>query len=165
MKILCARRPAWVALLFWCLAGAQALAATYESPDHAMIAVVTSPNPKDCEATIEIRSKGRDLARVAYTSPDHEHGGCVHKAAWTADSKFFVFNIESSGGHQPWHMPIMFFSRERGRVISLEDYVPDPITDEDFLLTAPDIIEFTTAKVPLRSLSLGGLLKPKSQGR
>lgn len=138
-----------VAALLFCFFGGSAVAAEYVSPDRTMSVVATDRGGGDCEATIQIRDGDREFVKLDYTSPDHQHGSRIAAAAWTPDSHFFVFSTESSGGHQPWHAPIMFFSRKSGRVLPLESYVPDPITDPDFSLTPPDVLEFTSTKIPL----------------
>jgi len=119
-------------------------AAEFTSPNGKVKAEVLSLNERNCEARIVIRRGDRLLAGTSFQSADHEHGMCVDLAKWTADSRFFVFSLYSSGGHQPWHAPIMFFSMRFGRILALEHFLKDPITDTKFGLSPPNIVEFTT---------------------
>ena len=99
------------------------------------------------ESRIEVRSKqGRVLAIRSYMSKDGEHGEGVSKASWTPDSQFFVYSLQSSGGHQAWHSPVHFFSRNRNEIASLDDALKDAVTNPQFVVSAPDSI-----RVELRS--------------
>src|SRR5262245_24810044 len=101
---------------------------TYRSPDGALVAVVSSVNQREATAESEVRvqtASGKVLARRSYRSEDGEHGFGVTKAQWTPDSQFFVYSLESSGGHQPWHAPVQYFSRMRGSFVSLDDALDD----------------------------------------
>ncbi len=92
------------------------------------------------ESLIEVRSaKGHSLLRKSYGSPDCEHGMSVNRGAWTPDSKFFVFNAQASGGHQPWHWPVYFYSRSANGVRVLDNYI-GPIVAPDFTIKRPHII-------------------------
>jgi hypothetical protein len=88
---------------------------------------------------VEIKSAaGKVLARTDYSSEDGEHGFGVTKAAWTPDSRFFVYSLESSGGHQAWHSPVRFFSRGTARTLSLDDKLGDAVMNPQFKVDAPD---------------------------
>jgi hypothetical protein len=78
------------------------------------------------ESRVEIKDGiGRLLG-----SQDYSGGGTqgyhVERARWTPDLAFFVFSMESSGGHQPWHHPTHFFDLRRRKFGSLDTLV-DPI--------------------------------------
>jgi hypothetical protein len=45
-------------------------------------------------------AEGAMLCVLDYSSEDGEHGFGLVKGQWTADSKYFVFSLRSSGGHQ-----------------------------------------------------------------
>lgn len=128
-----------------------AFATEYVSPDGLTTATIATQSKNDCEATISFHRQAAEDVRVSYVSDDHEHGACVDHASWTPDSKFFVYSLVSSGGHQPWHTPIMFYSREKSRVVALENYLPDPITRSDFTVHAPDQLKFETTAIPIGS--------------
>jgi hypothetical protein len=115
----------------------------FESPDKALIASVVATNSgtaiASSESRVEVRSAtGELLAQEDFTSPDGEHGYAVTKSAWTPDSQFFVFNLESSGGHSPWHSPTKFYARKQQRIISLDDALHDSVTGGEFVISAPD---------------------------
>jgi len=116
--------------------------ARYESPDKSIVAMVFpvgKPWIRSYESRVEVRSKsGRLLAQRDYTSPDGQHGYGVGKAAWTPDSNFFVFILANSGGHQPWHSPVDFFSRSLNKIFSLDDALHGAVTNNRFSVTAPD---------------------------
>jgi hypothetical protein len=122
---------------------------TYLSPDKALNALVIPVGKTTTvrsESRIEIRdSGGKILLTRSFASRDGEHGYFMHRAAWTADSQFFVFSLSSSGGHQPWNSPIYFYCRSDRRLRLFDDYF-GPITDPDFKLAAPDFIQASILK-------------------
>jgi hypothetical protein len=137
----------------------------YFSPDGRLKALVI-PLPKapygSGESRIELRSTdGTLLFSKSYASEDGEHGYGVEHAAWTPDSRFFVYSLSSSGGHQARHFPTDFIKVSTLSVHRLDEYV-GPITDPDFKVFPPDIVcadgrgikdlEETTFKVRLSEL-------------
>jgi hypothetical protein len=110
-------------------------------------AVVTSVGPTG-ESHIDIYTPHLDkICSLDYSSEDASHGYVVAKASWTQDGNFFVFSLENSGGHSPWHTPIQFVSFEkyipdsRAQVCLLDSYLDDPgITDPNFQLSAPNSV-------------------------
>ena len=116
----------------------------YTSPDHTIVAVVISTQVPDAtrESRIEIRLKsGKLLVGKNYHSEDGEHGYGVTKAEWTPDSQFFVYSLESSGGHQSWHSPVQFFSRGHDNIHSLDGALSDAVMNPDFSISAPDKVK------------------------
>ncbi len=115
----------------------------YLSPDGAYRAIVVTLSKAPYgsgESEIFIKSKDEEIiCSKNYQSEDGEHGYGVEKAAWTPDSKFFVYSMSSSGGHQAWHFPTDFIAIADFKIYSLDDYV-GPVTNPDFVLAAPDII-------------------------
>jgi hypothetical protein len=113
----------------------------YRSPNETVTVRISQLSAKCAESLIEVRSaKGHLLLHKSYGSPDCEHGMVVNRGVWTADSKFFVFNAQASGGHQPWHWPVYFYSRSVNSVRVLDNYV-GPIVAPDFTIRPPHIIE------------------------
>jgi hypothetical protein len=113
----------------------------YVSPDGALTAIIRSR--KVPEATPESKLRvvsptGNTLARKSYLSEDGEHGFGVVKAEWTPDSQFFVYSLESSGGHQSWHSPVYFFSRKNGRIVNLDSGLKDAVAEPEFKIAPPD---------------------------
>ena len=107
-----------------------------------MLIVISLPNvlgSGECQITIEVKN-GKTLCSKSYASEDGEHGFGVEKAAWTPDSKFFVYSMSSSGGHQSWHFPTDFITITDCKIRNLDDYV-GPITDPGFVLSAPDNVK------------------------
>jgi len=116
----------------------------YTSPDNLLVAVVTSAQAPEAtrESRVEIRLKsGKVLAKMNYSSEDGEHGFGVTKAVWTPDSQFFVYSLESSGGHQAWHSPVQFYGRRHSRIRSLDDPLDDAVMNPDFSISAPDKVK------------------------
>ena len=62
----------------------------------------------------------------------------VTKDAWTANSRFFVYTVDSSGGHQPWHHQIEVYGRQSNRLFTLDNYI-GAVTD-DFKLRGQDTL-------------------------
>jgi hypothetical protein len=110
-------------------------------------AVITPVGPGG-ESRVDIYTSRLDkVCSLDYSSEDGEHGYFVAKAAWTADGNFFVFSLENSGGHSPWHTPTEFVSFEKytpgfhAEVCLLDSYLDGPgISTPDFQLTAPNSV-------------------------
>jgi hypothetical protein len=124
-------------------AAAAQRAETYISPDKSLSAVVIPVGPAGRaadESLVEIRGARHTLLlKKSFASEDGEHGYVVAKAAWTPDSQFFVFSVESSGGHQPWHAPTFVYRRGDAGLLALDDFV-GPVSSPDFELKAPHAI-------------------------
>ena len=114
----------------------------YFSPDEQLQAVVTPTYKHERgfnENRIEIRSaNGKRIAVNDHSSGDHEHGYGVIFAAWTPDSRFFVYSVASSGGHSAWHFPTHVFVRDRNRFFNLDEAVDHPFVTPNFILSAPN---------------------------
>jgi dipeptidyl aminopeptidase/acylaminoacyl peptidase len=137
---------AMIAVLSGPLSGAQKQTVashteTFKSPDGMLVAVVRSKRAPEAtdESRIELRTQnGVVSAKRDYTSEDGEHGYGVTKAAWTPDSQFFVYSLESSGGHQAWKSPVWFFSRKENKFLSLDHALNDAVANPEFHVSAPD---------------------------
>jgi hypothetical protein len=111
----------------------------YVSPDGRYTALVFAISQSG-ESKVVVKTKsGRLLCFKSYASEDGEHGLRVEKATWTPDSKFFVYSMSSSGGHQPWRFPAEFCSALRSATRSLDDYVGS-IISPDLETKRPDIV-------------------------
>jgi len=117
---------------------------TYDSPDGTLRAVVVVRGPGG-ESEVEVREGVDILFTRRYSSSDGQHGFIVQHAEWTPDSRFFVFSLASSGGHQPWHFPTFFYSRRVNKIEALEPHT-GAVAEPDFRLSAPDIITVMTAE-------------------
>jgi hypothetical protein len=124
---------------------AEAQTPLHSSPDKSLRAIIIPVGKKGYEGTesrIEIRSaSGKTLRWKSFASYDGEHGMGVNHAEWTSNSLFFVFNVDSSGGHQPWRQATYFYSRSENRFYSLDDYI-GPVTS-DFTLEGRDVLKTT----------------------
>jgi hypothetical protein len=109
----------------------------YPAPDKRYDAAITKVKTGESKLAIG-PPHGKARFSRSFASSDGEHGASVTKAAWTADSRFFVFILELSGGHQPWHHPIYFWDRQDGRLYSLDDRVGG--VTRGFELASPDIV-------------------------
>lgn len=119
----------------------------YPSPDGMLNALVI-PLSKSGESRIEMLSTdGSLLLSQSYASEDGEHGFIVEQADWTPDSKFFVYSLSSSGGHQPWHSPIDFMAASTRSIHRMDDYV-GPITDPAFKVVPPNTLSVITGGIP-----------------
>jgi hypothetical protein len=134
------------------------------SPDRNIIALIRYPNPSGTatESRIEFRTQdGRVFAARNYDSADGKHGYWITRAAWTPDSQFFVYRLESSGDHESRHTPVHFFSRRDNKIMELDQILGDAITNTQFLVSAPDrvTVDLWSSK-QTRTVSLGNLPKP-----
>jgi hypothetical protein len=137
---------ALVALFFgsFCCAWAKGKA-EYKAKDGTRVVILPVGKPsghEDYESRIEFYStQNQLLCALDYSSEDSEHGFGVVKAAWTPDNGYFVFSLTSSGGHQPWHAPTLFFSRKDNAIFDLDKYAEaSGISKGDFDLKAPNIV-------------------------
>ena len=106
---------------------------SYDSPNKAIRALIVPVGAKGCEASesrVDIRSSsGKLLQRRSFASKDHNHGEGVGHGEWTADGWFFIFNTNSSGGHQPWHYSTYLYSTRSNRFYNVDSAV-GPITSD-----------------------------------
>ena len=113
------------------------------SPDGQFRAIVQPSGKDGKESRIEVlSSNGHIIFKQDFGSSDGEHGKAVVQAGWTPDSKFFVWNMENSGGHSPWHWPIYYFSRHLKSSRSL-DKIVGGISSSSFSLEAPNTVKGT----------------------
>jgi len=114
----------WIVLM---VAGAFAQTKSFDSPNKTTRAVIIPVGAKGYEASesrVDIRSaSGRLLRRKSFQSRHHNHGEGVAHAEWTADGRIFVFNTNSSGGHQPWHWFSYIYSVRTNRFYNLDSRV------------------------------------------
>ena len=112
----------------------------YTSHDSALRVKVTPVGEKCPENRLAILNRnGALLYRKNFSSSDCEHGSGIVRGEWSSDSQFFVFNVEHTGGHQPGHRPVYFYSRRNNRLYSLEDDI-GYIVAADFTLKEPNIV-------------------------
>ncbi len=136
------RRPIWqfAVVSLAALVPVAALAAEFRSPDGSLVAIVSGGGKN--ESSLEIKSSsGVGLAGKSYASADGNHGWVIDHGEWTPDSRFFVFSMRNSGGHQSWHSPIEFFSRNANAIESVERHASMVVTDPDFHIIAPSVLE------------------------
>jgi hypothetical protein len=117
----------------------------YLSPDGVFRAyIVTTQRLPDTPGESEVVIKaenGELLFSENYNSEDGDQGLFVEKASWTPDSKFFVYSMSSSGGHQPWRFPTFVVSTATFKVIRLDGDAISSVTDPGFTLLTPDIFK------------------------
>ena len=106
----------------------------HRSPNRSLIAKIVSLKQASSyglsPSRIEIRRAGGSLKAGKSYRYDRGQGYTVTKCGWTADSRFFVYLVESSGGHGPWCNPIFFYSRKWNRFYSLDDAIHGAITGD-----------------------------------
>ena len=107
-----------------------------KSPDGKQKAVIYSYENDESVISV-VNSADKDskvLASINLLSEDHQHGYVIYKYKWSDDSKFFVFNTESSGGHSPWHYISLFFSRASETFRNIDIRANISVTSEKFTL-------------------------------
>jgi hypothetical protein len=96
----------------------------YRSLDHTLVATVVTLKQQASDGENPSRVEVRNAGRHLLASRDHsiwpDEGYTVRKVAWTADARFFVYQVSNSGGHSPWHGPVFFYSRKKNQFYSLE---------------------------------------------
>lgn len=128
------------------LANAAEKVKSLKSPDGKLTANITQAQ-KSAEGSpefiIEVKdSEGKVTTKKDFTSENGSHGLSIDKAEWSPDSQFFVFSTFSSGGHQAWQTPTLFFDRRDSKIHGFEEYLA-PIAEGEFELKSPDIISIT----------------------
>ncbi len=100
---------------------------SYKSPNkpiRALVVPVGARGYETYESRVEIRSStGALLRRKSFASRDHNHGEGVGHAEWTPNGRVFVFNTNSSGGHQPWHYFTYVYSTRTNKFYKLDSIV------------------------------------------
>lgn len=115
----------------------------YKAKDGSRVVIANKPKE---EATPEsvvafYTPDSRKVCSLDFSSGDGEHGFGVVKAAWTPDENYLVFSLTSSGGHQAWHTPTLFYSLRTKEVHSLDSYISAAgISKADFALKSPNTI-------------------------
>ncbi|HEX2816894.1 MAG TPA: hypothetical protein VHN39_10885 [Phenylobacterium sp.] len=105
------------------------------SPNGALAATL-KPISADCsESVVTIHGAGHAVVR-SFTSTDCQHGYEVNQAKWTPDSRFFVFNLRSSGGHQPMNQSLWRYDRQTGDIQEVR--LPDNVVPSTFRLRPRD---------------------------
>jgi hypothetical protein len=119
---------------------------TIKSPDSRRIAVIRDikavPPWGGTESVIRILGKtGKVIFYKDYTE-DGDHGHRVIPIGWTANSRFFLYSLESSGGHAAYVYYIQVYSTRMGEIADLNDYF-DISTDAHVSLGWPDSLFIT----------------------
>lgn len=113
----------------------------YNSPDGTLRVRITSVSKSCAEDRLGIFSRtGALIYQKDFLSSDCEHGNTVVRGEWSSDSQFFIFNVESTGGHQPGHRPVYVYSRGKKKLYSLENYI-GYLVAQDFTLEAPHTLK------------------------
>jgi hypothetical protein len=129
------------------------LAKLFPSPDkktHATVlpADINLSATPDMESRVVIRAANGDtLNSLDHSSPRGMNGYYVDLAQWSPDSKFFVYNLVSSGGHSPWSHPTMVYSVEHNRFASFGDLIGGgPILSDKFQFEGAHVLTASTWK-------------------
>ena len=118
----------------------------YASPDRKLGAEIMSVDFKGNgnESSVVIRRPDRKVVVAKnFLSKDHEHGLGVMKAAWTYDSRFFIFSTTASGGQLSGRFPTFIYVRAKNAILPLDPLVGMWITRPDFDLQAPNLLFVT----------------------
>jgi len=130
-------------LCFVTTASAKTSTQKYFSPDHKVFAVVYKTQATGevmPESIVSIyNTQNKSLQRKSYISPDHEHGYCVVHLKWSADSKYCVWSLTSSGGHSPWHFPTDCYIQKCKAIVNIDAQLKCGLTQAEFKLKAPHI--------------------------
>ncbi|HTQ62005.1 MAG TPA: hypothetical protein VMI32_17405 [Candidatus Solibacter sp.] len=125
------------------LCGKEGTRIEYKAKDGSrVVAASKSHREATPESVLEFYSpENQRLCTLDYSSEDGEHGFGIVKAAWTPDGHYFVFSLTSSGGHQAWHSPTLFYSPRDNKIRRLDDYTTSSgISGGSFRLKPPNIV-------------------------
>jgi hypothetical protein len=117
----------------------------YKTKDDSRVIIVTIKKTNyeaGQENVVEFYSpQEQKRCSLDFSSEDGEHGFGVVKAAWTPDEQYFVFSMASSGGHQAWHAPTVFFSALDKEIRSLDSFTSAAgISQGNFTLRPPNTV-------------------------
>jgi hypothetical protein len=117
----------------------------YKTKDGSRVIIVAAKKANQeagQENTVEFYSpQDGKLCSLDFSSEDGEHGFGIVKAAWTPDENYFVLSLTSSGGHQAWHAPTVFFSLRNKEIRSLDSFTSAAgISQGNFTLHPPNIV-------------------------
>lgn len=105
---------------------------------HAIVKNVLPPREVLPESVVSIYdAHGKLLCTKSYLSPDHEHGFGVVQIRWSADSRFCVWSLTSSGGHSPWHFPTDCYIQKCHSIVSIDNRLNASLTQSHFKLQKP----------------------------
>jgi hypothetical protein len=128
------------------------------SPDGALIAHVTRSGRGNCgESKLEIfEADGHLLLTADYGSSDGEHGEGVAMAAWSADSRFFVFSLVDEADKAATRYRLDFFRRDTNKLRPITVLAPDlKVTQPSFKFGDGDALE-VAGEQGMRVVRLGG---------
>lgn len=121
---------------------AQAFAESkFPSPDGKTFAQVQTGKNNEIYVTLQTTA-GKTLAQINLFSQDADHGRALDKAVWSADSRFFVFTTESSGGHSPWHFQTYYYAKVSETFRSFDDRSNLSVAASDVSIDANDVLHF-----------------------
>lgn len=130
-------------LCFVTVANAKTSWQKYFSPNHRLHAVIRNtqaPGEMMPESVVSVYdSRGKLLQHKSYISSDHEHGSNVVRLKWSADSKFCVWSLTSSGGHSPWHFPTDCYIQKCNAIVNIDAQLNCGLTQTKFELRTPHI--------------------------
>lgn len=132
-----------------------------KSPNGLVVAHISAANARlSCEESrVQFLVAGRLVADKSFGSDGGQHGYDLVSAEWTPDSRYFIFNLSSSGGHQVLNSPILVFSTQSKRIRLLK--LPPRIMPSSFRLLGNDKISVEGWDVQTQAdttiqVSLGG---------
>lgn len=162
----------WLGVVAAALHGTTDANLTYKAKDGSYVTIVNhlkSNRKTSGESTVLFYSSdGGNLCSLDFSSSDREHGFGVIKAAWTPDEEYFVFSLASSGGHQAWHKPTLFYTLRDKAIRTLDAYTRGPgISEGDFGLEPPNTVLTTVLREPpvLVKFSLDTLTRVDGESR
>jgi hypothetical protein len=96
------------------------------SPNHTYRAVVkTVFGPPEAYQNYQVINffdqKQHLLAKLSLEEGSGINRAVIEEAAWSPDSRFFVFETISSGGHSIWHMPTYVYDASTSLIYSVDD--------------------------------------------
>lgn len=143
----------WSGVVAAALFGTTDTTLSYKAKDGSSVTIINrlrSDRKASEESRVLFYSSGNEnLCSLDFSSSDREHGFGVLKAAWTPDEQYFVFSLASSGGHQPWHKPTLFYSLQAKVIYTLDAYTKGPgISKGDFALEPPNTVVTTVFREP-----------------
>ncbi len=96
------------------------------SPNHLYRAVAKTvlglpESYRDYQVIKFFDQKHKPLASLSLEEGSGINNAVIGDAVWSPDSRFFVFETASSGGHSIWHMPTYVYDATTFLIYSIDD--------------------------------------------
>lgn len=141
-----------VALALVFAATAEAKDLQFRSHDGRFVAVYryAAGDPDLVESVSFVSSAGHLLFADDFTNRDYR----PEKGQWSRSGRFFVYSLDSQGGHSPWRKPFVVADMQ-GRRLTRDTEIHDGSSISEFRLSGRDTLSYKILDTSKEDLSSG----------